>query len=57
VALQLVPFLVVIKITPLEALTPYIAVADASFNIEKLSISFGLIKVKGLLPQQDSNLQ
>ncbi len=35
--------------TPLEALTPYIAVADASFNIEKLSISFGLIKVKGLL--------
>ena len=33
----------VIRITPLAPLDPYIAVADASFRMSKLSISFMLI--------------
>ena len=37
------PFLVVITITPFDALGPYIAVAEASFNTSILSISSGLI--------------
>src|SRR5882672_9525450 len=41
------PFLVVIMITPFDALVPYIAAADASFRMVKDSMSLGLIKLKG----------
>src|SRR5699024_5751456 len=43
----LLPFLVVIIITPLEARDPYIAVAEASFNIVKDAMLCELIKLKG----------
>ena len=46
--LPLIPFFVVIIITPFEALEPYIAVAEASFNIVKDSILSGGIMLKGL---------
>ena len=42
------PFFVVIKITPLAAREPYIAVADASLSTTKEAISLGLIKESGL---------
>ena len=41
----LVPFLVVINITPLAALEPYNAAAFGPFNTEIDSISAGLISV------------
>jgi hypothetical protein len=37
-------------ITPFAALVPYIAAAEASFNTVKDSMSFALIKLRGLLP-------
>ena len=40
---------VLIKITPLAPLEPYIAVADASFKTVILSISAGLIEFKAFL--------
>ena len=41
--LPALPFLVVTSTTPLDALAPYIAAEDASFNISIDSISSGLI--------------
>ena len=38
---SVVPCLVVINTTPFAPLTPYTAVAEASFNTEKLSMSAG----------------
>ena len=38
------PFLVVIMMTPLEALDPKMAVAEASFRTVKLSMSLGLME-------------
>src|SRR5690554_558300 len=46
-ALPACPFLVVIRITPLDALEPYIAVADASFKTVKVSMSFEFILLRG----------
>jgi hypothetical protein len=42
------PLLVVINITPLAPLTPYTAVAEASFNIEMLSTELMSIVLKAL---------
>src|SRR5690606_13155880 len=42
------PDLVVIKITPLPALDPYKAAAEAPFNTDMLAISSGLISPKPL---------
>ena len=42
------PFFVVIIMTPLAPREPYMAVADASFNILMDSISPGLIFASGL---------
>ena len=42
------PFFVVIRITPLEALDPYIAAAEASFSTENDSMSFGFSRSSGL---------
>src|SRR6476661_10548163 len=44
------PFLVVIMITPLAPLDPYIADAEASFKTSIFAISFGLINVNASPP-------
>src|SRR5690554_4060755 len=46
-ALPACPFLVVIRITPLDAREPYIAVSDASFRTVKVSMSFEFILLSG----------
>ena len=50
--LSAVPLLVVTNTTPFAPRTPYTAVAEASFNIEKLSTSDGSISLK--LPSKPS---